>query len=209
MRVGERGFPYDTRPRSAARRRLEARDRGNPRQPRGPPRSAGAASLKQVHEGYGPGEAAVWVDCLTDDPQRTSAAVRDAFLRHGGLPGAPGSVGYLFREVGRLVFPADSQSDALARLARETGAEDVMTGRCGVVEILTDPLEVEAVRTALERSGFVPTINEVTRRAAATIKLEGSAAMEMRALLGELRRIDGVGRIYTNAEVAGELLESV
>lgn len=165
--------------------------------------------MKLVCEGYGPGEAAVWVDCLTDDPQRTTAAVRDAFLRHGGLPGAPGSVGYLFREVGRLVFPAGSQSDALVRLAREAGAEDVMTGRGGVVEVHADPLELEAVRTALEGSGFVPALVGLTRRAAATVPLDGSAAENLRAMLDELRRIAGVRRIYTNAEVAGELLESI
>ena len=165
--------------------------------------------MKQVYEGYGPGDAAVWVDALTDDPQRTAAAVRDAFFRHGGWPGAPGSVGYLFREVGRLVFAADSRSDALARLASRAGAEDVMTERGGVVEIYTDPLELEAVRTTLEDAGFTHTAQELTRRTAARVPLEGQAAEEMRALLDALRQIGGVRRVYTNAEVAGELLESI
>jgi transcriptional/translational regulatory protein YebC/TACO1 len=165
--------------------------------------------LKQTYEGYGPGEAAVWVDCVTDDPQRTAVAVRDAFLRHAGWLGAPGSVGYLFREVGRLVFPATAQPEALARLAWEAGAEDMMTGRGGVVEIYTDPLELEAVRSSLERAGFASAEHELTRRTAATVRLEGAAAEAMRALLAELRRVGGVQRIYTNAEVAGELLESV
>lgn len=169
----------------------------------------GAGSLRQLYEGYGPGEAAVLVDCLTDDPQSTAAAVRDALVCHGGWPGAPGSVGYLFRDVGRLMFPAGPRSEALVRLAWEAGAEDVMTGRRGVVEIYTDPLELEAVRTTLEGSGFTSAGHELTRRAATTVPLEGSAAEEMRALLDALRRVGGVRRIYTNAEVAGELLESI
>jgi transcriptional/translational regulatory protein YebC/TACO1 len=111
--------------------------------------------------------------------------------------------------VGRLVFPAGPRSEALARLAWDAGAEDVMTGRCGVVEIYTDPLELEAVRTTLEGSGFTCAGHELTRRAATTVPLEGSAAEEMRTLLDALRRVGGVRRIYTNAEVAGELLESV
>lgn len=163
----------------------------------------------QVFEGYGPGDAAVWVDCLTDDPERTAAAVRDAFFRHGGWPGAPGSVGYLFREVGRLVFAAGSRSDALVRLAWEAGAEEVMTGRSGVVEIHTDPLELETLRTGLERAGYTAIEQELTRRTAATVPLRGRAAEQMRALLEALRRIGGVRRVYTNAEVAGELLESI
>ena len=165
--------------------------------------------MKQVYEGYGPGDTAVWVDCLTDDPPRTAAAVRDAFRRHGGWLGAPGSVGYLFREVGRLVFAANSRSDALVRLAWEAGAEDVMTGRNGVVEIYTDPLELEAVRTALEGAGFAPIEQALVRRTAATVPLMGQAAEEMRRLLDALRRIGGVQHVYTNAEVAGELLESI
>jgi len=165
--------------------------------------------LRQVCEGYGPGEAAVLVDYTTDDPQGTAAAVRDALRQHGGWPGAPGSVGYLFRDVGRLVFPAGPRSETLVRLAWEAGAEDVMTGRCGVVEVYTDPLELEAVRTTLEGSGFTSAGHELTRRAATAVPLEGSAAEEMRALLDALRRVGGVRRIYTNAEVAGELLESV
>ncbi len=165
--------------------------------------------MSQICEGYGPGEAAVLVDCLAERPVWTAAAVRDALLRHGGWSGAPGSVAYLFREVGRLVFPAGPRSEALVRLAWEAGAEDVMTGRYGVVEVYTDPLELEAVRTTLESSGFTSVGHELTRRAAATVPLEGSAAEDMQALLDALRRVDGVRRIYTNAEVAGELLESV
>ncbi|MGH8218162.1 MAG: YebC/PmpR family DNA-binding transcriptional regulator [Steroidobacteraceae bacterium] len=165
--------------------------------------------LKQIFEGYGPGEAAVWVDCLTDGPRRIAAEVRAAFLRHGGRLGAPGSVGYLFREVGRLVIPADSRPEALIRLASEAGAEDVMTGRGGMAEVYTDPLELEAVRTTLERAGFTSALHELTRRTAVRVPLEGSAVEEMRALLGELRGVGGVQRIYTNAEAAGELLESV
>lgn len=166
-------------------------------------------SLKQVYEGYGPGDAAVWVDGLTDEPQRLAAAVRDAFRRHGGRPGAPGSVSYLFREVGRLVFAQDSRSEALVRLAWHAGAEDVLRGRSGVVEIYTDPLELEALRTALAGAGFTCTKEELTRCTAVRVPLEGRAAEEMRALLEALRRIGGVQRVYTNAEVAGELLESV
>lgn len=146
---------------------------------------------------------------LTDDPPAMPAGVRDAFLRHGGWPGAPGSVSYLFREVGRLVYPAAPRSEALIRLAWEEGAEDVITGRDGVVEVYTDPLELEAVRAALERSGFTSAEHQLTWRPAMTVPLEGSAAEEMRALLEALRRVGGVRRIYTNAEVAGELLESV
>jgi transcriptional/translational regulatory protein YebC/TACO1 len=165
--------------------------------------------LKLVCEGYGPGEAAVLVDCLTEHPQQMAAMVREALLSHGGWPGAPGSVGYLFRDVGRLVFPAAPETEALTRLAWEAGAEDVMTGRYGVVEVYTDPLELEAVRSSLEGSGFTSAEHELTRRAAARVPLEGSAAEKMRALLDALRRVGGVRRIYTNAEVAGELLESV
>jgi|GEM_PF-2198675 len=180
-----------------------------PRQPRPEPRSAAAAVPRQVSEGYGPGDAAVLVDCLTDEPRGTAAAVRSAFFRHGGLPAAPGAVRYLFQEVGRLVFPADARSESLVRLAWEAGAEDVLIGRDGAVEVRTDPIELEAVRSRLERAGFTAAVSAVTQRAATTVSLEGSAADQMKELIAALRRIDGVRRIYTNAEVAGEILESI
>lgn len=161
------------------------------------------------YEGYGPGDAAVLVDCATDDREQTAAAVRAAFLAAGGRLGATGSVAYLFKEVGRLVYPAGPRAGALIGLASAAGAEEVSRDERGAVEIRTDPVELEGVRSRLAAEGFTAVVSEVTWRAAIPVHLDAGAAQRMTQLLDALERLDDVQSIYTNAEVAGEVLASV
>ncbi len=161
------------------------------------------------YEGYGPGDSAVMVDCLTEDPDRTASAVRGAFLSHGGHPGAPGSVAYLFNEVGRLEYPPGARLGRRLDLAWQAGAEDAIVRGDGSVEVLTDPTELETVRSSLARAGCEAAAGEVTCRASLTAELSGAAAAEMTGLLRALGSLKGVRSVYTNAEVAGELLAGV
>jgi transcriptional/translational regulatory protein YebC/TACO1 len=169
----------------------------------------GSEPRPHCSEGYGPGGSALLACWVADDPVRAAAAVRATLRRHGGWPGAPGSVGYLFNEVGRLAFRGGTESpEALLHLAWQAGAEDVILSRGGTIEVRTDPDELEAVRLRLERAGFAPIASGVTRRAAQSVPLDGAAAEQMIQLVEALGRVEGVRRIYTNAEVAGEVLAS-
>lgn len=149
------------------------------------------------------------VECCTDDPARMAAAVREAFLSHGGRPGAAGSVAYLFKAVGRLVYPAGAGVGAEPDLLWEAGAEDFIVSRDGSVEVLTDPVELDAVRSGLARWVGEPGAAGVTRRSAVTVELSAVQAARTTQLLRALGKLDGVRSIYTNAENAGELLESI
>src|SRR5690606_22376387 len=88
-------------------------------------RGTGESGAEEYHEiryeGYGPGGAAVIVDCMTDNRNRTAADVRHAFSKHGGNLGADGSVSYLFNHVGLLVYPPGSDEDAIMSAAIEAG----------------------------------------------------------------------------------------
>src|SRR5574342_275910 len=75
------------------------------------------------YEGYGPGGAAVIVDCLTDNRTRTVADVRHAFAKHGGNLGTDGSVAFLFKHCGQLVFAPGTDENKLMEAALEAGAE--------------------------------------------------------------------------------------
>jgi transcriptional/translational regulatory protein YebC/TACO1 len=161
------------------------------------------------YEGYGPGDSAVLVDCLTGDPGRTAAAVRQAFLHHGGQPGAAGSVAYLFKEVGRLVYPANAGLGSRLGSVWEAGAEDVVVAPDGSVEVLTDPVEIDVVRSRLALLGHDAAAIEVTYRSSAKAVLGAEDAARMTRLLRALEGLDGVRSVYTNAENAGELLASV
>lgn len=158
-------------------------------------------------EGYGPGGAAVLVECLTDDRGRVGARLRSAFLEHGGHLGADGSVSYLFNTVGLMTYPPGTDEERLMQVALEAGAEDVVPGDDRSVEVLADPLELETVRAMLTHHGFAPVTAEVTQRAASAHALSGEAALLMVRLLETLETLDGVREVYSNAEIADEVLE--
>src|SRR5690242_1861570 len=124
------------------------------------------ASYEEVrYEGYGIGGAAIIVDCMTDNRVRTVAEVRHAFSKYGGNLGTEGSVAFQFKHCGQLVFAPGTSEDQVMEVALEAGAEDVITGEDGSIEVLTPPADFEAVKNALEAAGLKPEIAEVTMRA--------------------------------------------
>lgn len=159
------------------------------------------------YEGYGPGGAAVLIECLTGDRQRLGAQLRGLFRQYGGNLGAAGSVSYLFYLVGLMTYPPGTDGAQLTRWALEAGAEDVVAGGNSTLEVLADPLELESVRTLLTQRGLAPAAAEVTQRTAASVQLSGEAAQRMVQLLEALQALDEVRAVYSNAEIAEEVLE--
>ena len=157
-------------------------------------------------EGYGPGGAAVIVDCLTDNASRAVAELRHVFTKYGGNLGAPGSVAYLFKPVGRMKFLSGTNLEGLKTLAFNTGAEDIAVGSDGAVEVFTDPCELAAVQARLASAGFVPMSSDVTERASIAVPLAGAAAYSMLRLQEALRELDDVQGVYSNAEIPDEVV---
>lgn len=158
------------------------------------------------YEGYGPGGAAVLVECLTDNRNRTAGDVRHAFTKYGGNLGADGSVAYLFNHCGVITYPPGTSEEAVMEAALEVGAEDVVTDADGTVEVLTAPGDLEVVREGLEAARLAPEDAEVTMRAAASAPVEGEDAEAMLKLLEALEELDDVQDVYTNAEIPEEIL---
>ena len=161
---------------------------------------------KARFEGYGPDGAAVIVDCLTANPSRTVAELRLVFSKYGGSLGAPGSVAYLFKPVGRMSYPSATDLAGLRRLAFDAGAEDIIVGSAGSIDVLTDPWEFDAVRARLASAGFVPTHCELTEHASVAAPLAGAAARAMLGLQNALRELEEVQSVYTNAEIPDEVV---
>ena len=153
------------------------------------------------YEGYGIGGAAIIVDTMTDNRVRTVAEVRHAFSKYGGNMGTEGSVAFQFKHCGQLVYAPGTSEDRLMEVALEAGAEDVVTGDDGAIEVLTAAPDFEAVKQALEQAGLVPEIAEVTMRAENTIELGGDEAARMQKLLDVLEDLDDVQEVYHNAEL--------
>jgi YebC/PmpR family DNA-binding regulatory protein len=151
------------------------------------------------YEGYGIGGAAVMVDCMTDNKTRTVADVRHAFTKHGGNLGTDGSVAFLFKHCGQMVFAPGTSEEKLMEVAIDAGAEDVVTNEDGSIEVITGPNDFPAVRAMLEKAGFKPELAEVTMKPATENALAGEDAARMQKLLDALEAIDDVQEVYTTA----------
>ncbi|HTP96681.1 MAG TPA: YebC/PmpR family DNA-binding transcriptional regulator [Burkholderiales bacterium] len=151
------------------------------------------------YEGYGIGGAAVMVDCMTDNRTRTVADVRHAFTKHGGHLGTDGSVAYLFKHCGQLVFAPGTSEDKVMEAAIDAGAEDVVTNDDQSVEVITAPQDFPAVKQALEKSGLKPELAEITMKPTSETVLSGDDAARMQRLLDALDSIDDVQEVYTTA----------
>ncbi len=153
------------------------------------------------YEGYGIGGASIIVDTMTDNRVRTVAEVRHAFSKQGGNMGTEGSVAFQFKHCGQLIFAPGTNEDTLMEAALEAGAEDVITGDDGAIEVLTSFADYEAVKDALEAAGFKPELAEVTMRPENTIELSGDDAAKMQKLLDVLEDLDDVQAVFHNANL--------
>lgn len=153
------------------------------------------------YEGYGIGGAAIMIDTMTDNKVRTVAEVRHAFSKYGGNMGTDGSVSFQFKHCGLFLFAPGTSEDKLMEVALEAGADDVVTGEDGSIEVLSSPAAYEGVKAALEAAGLVPELSEVTMRADNTIELTGEDAVRMQKLLDVLEDLDDTQEVYHNASL--------
>jgi YebC/PmpR family DNA-binding regulatory protein len=153
------------------------------------------------YEGYGINGAAVIVDCMTDNRTRTVADVRHAFSKHGGNLGTDGSVAFLFKHCGQIVFAPGTDEDRLMEAALDAGADDVVANDDGSLEVITGPHDFVAVKDALARAGFKPAFAEVSMKPSTEVVMTGEDAVKMQKLLDALESLDDVQAIYTSAVV--------
>jgi len=153
------------------------------------------------YEGYGPGGAAVLVDCLTDNRTRTVAEVRHAFTKNGGNLGSDGSVSYLFHHIGQFVFAPGTSEDAVVDAALDAGAEDVVKHDDGSIELTCAPADFHAVKAALDKAGLKAELAEVTMKPANESAPAAADAGRLRSLLDALENLDDVQNVYTTAVI--------
>src|SRR5471032_155277 len=151
------------------------------------------------YEGYGINGAAVIVDCMTDNKTRTVADVRHAFTKYGGNLGTDGSVAFLFRHCGQLIFAPGTSEDKLMEAALDAGAEDIIANDDGSLEVVTAPHDFSKVKSALEKAGFKPEIADVLMKPATEIELKSDDAVKMQKLIDALEAVDDVQEVYTTA----------
>lgn len=167
----------------------------------------GAGELEGVsydeirYEGYGINGAALIVDCLTDNRTRTVADVRHAFSKNGGNLGTAGSVAFLFKHCGQLVFAPGVDESRLMDAALDAGADDIVNNADGSIEVLTQPHDFVAVKDALTKAGLKPELAELTMKPTTEVALAGDDGARMQKLLDALEAIDDVQDVYTTAAI--------
>jgi YebC/PmpR family DNA-binding regulatory protein len=154
------------------------------------------------YEGYGINGAAVIVDCMTDNRTRTVADVRHAFSKYGGNLGTDGSVAYLFKHCGQIVYAPGTSEDEVMEAAIDAGADDVIVHDDGSIEVITGAQDFVPVKDALAKAGLKPEIAEVTMKPINELEMKGEDAQKMQKLIDALEALDDVQEVYTSAVIA-------
>jgi len=161
----------------------------------------GVEYLEIRYEGYGINGAAVMVDCMTDNKMRAVADVRHAFTKNGGNLGTDGSVSFMFKHCGQMIFAPGTDENSLMEVALDAGAEDIATNEDGSIEVITAPYDFVTVKQALEQAGFKAEFGEVIMKPSSEVIFTGEDAVKMQKLLDALEDLDDVQEVYTTAVI--------
>lgn len=177
---------------------------------RGSGAEGGGADYQTImYEGYGPNGVAVLVECLTDNRNRAASDVRVAFTRNGGTMADPGSVAYLFSRKGVVTVPAEGlgEDDVLTAVL-DAGAEEV-NAIGDVYEVVSEPTDLVAVRTALQEAGIDYDSAEAQFMPSMQVELDVEGATKVLRLIDALEDSDDVQNVYANFDASDEVLEQV
>jgi len=165
---------------------------------------------ESIYEGYGPGGAAVLVESLTDNKNRTVADVRSIFGKNGGSLGESGCVAWMFDKKGLIVFEQDSvDEDEILEVALETGADDVVATE-DQFEVHTDPAAFEAVKQAFDDREIGYSMAEITMVPQNNVKIDNEPqATQLLKLMEAIEDSDDVQKVYANFDIPDEILQRI
>ncbi len=174
---------------------------------RGGGEEAGGADWQNItYEGYGPHGVAILIECLTDNRNRAAGEVRTAMTRNGGNMADPGSVAYLFTRKGVVTLEkADQSEDAVLDAVLDAGAEEI-TDLGDTFEIISEPTDLVAVRSALQDSGIDYDSAEASFRASVEVPVDVEGARKVFKLIDALEDSDDVQNVYSNVDISDEVL---
>ena len=176
---------------------------------RGTGEGSDAAAIEAVtYEGYGPGGAAILVEVLTDNRNRTGAEIRHAFERNGGSLGEPGSVAWQFSKRGVLIVDADRFGEDDLMPAIDAGAEDVAADG-DMYKVVCSPQALVEVRESLEAAGVEVESSELTMEPESVVEIEAGEAPGLVRLMDALDDQDDVDKVYSNFDLPAEVLEEL
>ncbi|UQV53330.1 YebC/PmpR family DNA-binding transcriptional regulator [Corynebacterium pseudodiphtheriticum] len=178
---------------------------------RGSGEEAGGADWQSLmYEGYAPNGVAMLIECLTDNKNRAATEVRTAMTKNGGNLGESGSVAYMFSRTGYVLVDKKSSltEDELLLAVLEAGAEEVKD-QGEKFEVICQPTDVPAVRSALEEAGIEVEDSDQDFRASVDVPLDAEGAKKVFKLIDALEDVDDVQDVYTNMTVSDEVMDEL
>ncbi|MCS7254434.1 MAG: YebC/PmpR family DNA-binding transcriptional regulator [Armatimonadota bacterium] len=167
----------------------------------------GEQLVEAIYEGYGPGGVAILIEAVTDNRNRTTSELRKLFEKHGGTLGEPGCVSWLFeRRALVTVSQASADEDEVMQCAIEAGADD-MNPKDDSFEIIAEPKQLQAIKSALESRNIPYTLATVTYIPRQIAYVDGSDARRLLKLLQELEDHDDVQNVSANFEMPAQIME--
>ena len=161
----------------------------------------GVAYEEKTYEGYGPGGAAVLINTVTDNANRTTSELRHLLGKHGGNLGEANSVAWIFERKGYIIVPKQgAQEDRLLEIILDAGGEDLKDDGESY-EIFSPPEAFEAVRKALETSQVPFNLAEISMIPQNSVRLEGKKAQQILTLMEALEDHDDVQKVFSNFDV--------
>ncbi len=169
----------------------------------------GVSYEESIYEGYGPGGAAVLVESLTDNKNRTVADIRNIFSKHGGSLGENGCVAWIFEKKGYIAIESKAvDEEVLMETALEAGADDIREDDSNY-EVITAPEDFNAVKEAIDNASIPYIVAEITMFPQSTTNLVGKEAEQMVSLMEMLEDNDDIQKVYTNADIPEEIVNSL
>ncbi|MCL6450896.1 MAG: YebC/PmpR family DNA-binding transcriptional regulator [Acetobacteraceae bacterium] len=162
-----------------------------------------------TYEGYGPGGAAIYLELLSSNRNRTAADIRHLFAHHGGNLGESGCVAWMFEKRGYLAVepgPGGMGEEDLMMVALEAGADDLKPEGSGFA-VITAPEALERVRQAFEARGVKVARAEITMLPKSTVLVEGRDAERLLELMDALEEHEDVQNVYANFDIPDEVWE--
>ena len=154
-----------------------------------------------TYEGYGPGGVALFIECLTDNTNRTVADVRYALSKCDGSLGTDGSVAWQFERKGQIVIDASKHSeDDVFEAAIESGAEDVV-GDGEEFVVTAEPSDLQSIEAGLKEAGIEAASAAITRIPKNEVAVSGRDAEKLLKLLEMLDELDDVQNVHSNADI--------
>jgi len=172
--------------------------------------SGGADWQTIMYEGYGPNGVALMIECLSDNRNRAASEVRVAVTRNGGSMADPGSVSYMFNRKGVVLVSKASgiTEDKILEHVLDAGAEDV-TDLGESFEIVSEPSDLVAVRTALQAAGIDYESADTSFLPTVSVPLDAEGAMKVFALIDAIEELDDVQNVFGNFDVSDEVMASL